>query len=313
MTIILRMPVFAALLIMMLTGCALISNPEKSGGEIIAVPEGSGCQFNISGNGDWLQYLGDSFEEHPEDRRSIPNQRQAWFVNLDTGETGPASPDPEVADMIREGIGPAGIGCFSPDHNRAYFTRVIFDGERKPENVQNQAEQSQTRTSLSIPSRQADRYHFMVDLNQSPLTISRTGQTNCMERPAPVKPNIRVEQRSEKRIHVYSPGGTLLESHRPRGLTSKRISMWELDNRQWEHNYFLSPDGNYLAYLVSETGPIGFSAPTHGYLADLHSERENSARFLAASVYRAQWSSRNHLFACTSHLTKKNVIARWIP
>ncbi|GEM_PF-1581322 len=313
MPISLKMLTAAAIYLILFTGCALISNPEKSGGEIIAVPDGPWCSFNISGDGRWLQYIGDYSDYQPDEERRSLRQRQAWFVNLDTGETEVAKPDPEVVEMLRDGLGPDGMGCFSPDNSRVYFTRVIFPGERTRANPENENGQTQPEAAMSVPSQRAERYYYMMDLNRSPLTIERTDQSNCSETVSPVKPNIRVEQRSEKRIRVYSSDGMLLATHRPRGLLSKRISMWNLDSNQWEQSYYLSPDGSHLAYIVYETGPLGFSAPTPGYLADLNPKSENPAKFLAASTYSAAWSSRNHLFACTSHSSENSVIARWIP
>lgn len=302
-----------AILISM-SGCAMIADPEDSGGEIMAVPDGPWCEFNLSADGAWLQYVGDYSAYHPDEQQFVPHQRQAWFVNLDSGETQPAAPDPEVADMIQNGQGPDGLGCYSPDHTRVYYTRVLSSRERHTEDsVQNNRSDSQPGISMSAPGRQLERFYYMVDLTKSPLTVTRTDQADCGDTEPPVKPDIHVEQVSNKQVRLTSTAGTLLGEHRPRGWTSQRISVWALDSQQWEQSYFLSPDGRHLAYMVYETGRIGFSAPTHGYLADLNTAVENSARFLAASVYSMKWSARNHLFACTSHTSHRNAIARWIP
>jgi hypothetical protein len=251
MTITRKLKFQIPLLLIFLSGCALISNPEKSGGEIIAVPDGPWCSFNISGDGRWLQYIGDYSDYQPdEERRSLP-QRKAWFVNLETGETEAANPDPEVVGLLRDGLGPDGLGCFSPDNRRVYFTRVIFPGERTGTKPENHNGQTQAGAAMSIPSQRSERYYYMMELDRSPLTVVRTDQSSCMERASPVKPDIRVEQRSDKRIRVYNSDGTLLANHRPRGLLSSRISMWELDSNQWEQSYYLSPDGKHLAYPTS--------------------------------------------------------------
>ncbi|MCC5811001.1 MAG: hypothetical protein JJU06_11560 [Ectothiorhodospiraceae bacterium] len=297
-----------------ISGCSVIADPEDSGGEIMAVPDGPWCEFNLSADGAWLQYIGDYSVYHPAEQRHVPHQRQAWFVNLDSGESQPATPDPQVAEMIRAGHGPDGLGCFSPDNSRVYYSRVFFPTGRAGDTVRQHGTESRPGVSMSAPGRQLQRHYYMVDLTQSPLTVTRTDQAECGDTdPPPVRPDIRAEQVSNRQVRLTSSAGTLLGEHRPRGWTSQRISVWELDSRQWEQSYSLSPDGRHLAYKVYETGRIGFSAPTHGYLADLHTTVENSARFLAASVYSMKWSSRNHLFACTSHTAHRNSIARWIP
>lgn len=291
----------------------MIADPEETGGEIIAVPDGPWCEFNLSTDGAWLQYVGDYSGHHPTEQQFVSHQRQAWFVNLDSGQTQPAAPDPEVVDMIHAGHGPDGLGCFSPDNTRVYYTRVLRQSEHTASTVQQSSAESQTGISMVAPGRQLQRYYYMVDLAESPLTVTRVDQADCGDTKLSIKPDIHVEEVSQKLIRITSSAGTLLGEHRPRGWTSQRISMWELDSPQWNRDYFLSPDKRHLAYRVHERHRSGFAAPTPGYLVDLNTAAENSARFLAASVYSMQWSSRNQLLACTSHRTHRNAIARWIP
>jgi hypothetical protein len=77
-------------------------------------------------------------------------------------------------------------------------------------------------------------------------------------------------------------------------------------------DYSLSPDGDYLAYRINESGPM-FAAPTHGYLLNLSPGNNREPVFLAASVYSMEWDNRGNFYACTSHSKHRRVIARWSP
>jgi hypothetical protein len=302
---------FLIALVIVVTGCARITDPEDSGGEIIAIPEGPWCDFNLSADGAWLQYVGDYSAYHPTDQPSVAHQRQAWFVDLDTGQAEPAIPDAQVAEQLRAGLGPDGLGCFSPEHDRVYYTRAIFTGEPAADTEPDKGYDVQEGLALVAPGRSVQRLHYRVDLSESPLTVTLADGVDCIDAVAPVRPEVRVEQDSDKQVRIISPDGTVLGEHRPRGRASRRVSIWDLDAPQWEQSYALSPDQRHLAYRVHETDRIGFSAPTHGYLVDVGRAAEHSARFLAASVYSLKWSARNHLFACTSHRSHGNVIVRW--
>jgi len=126
-----------------------------------------------------------------------------------------------------------------------------------------------------------------------------------------VKPDIRVERPSDKRVVLYANDGRKLASHRPRGLFGNTISIWDLDHHQWRMDYSLSPDGTHLAYRISERGLIGFSAPSRGYLVSLSPDDTRDAVFLAASVYSMKWDPGGDFYACTSHSRHRQVIARW--
>jgi hypothetical protein len=296
-----------------LSGCALISDPEKSGGEILAITRE--CDFRISGDGKWLLYAGEQSPHHQSDERGAARQRESFLVDLKSGEHYPAEPDAGVRRRIAEGLGPDGLGCFSPDYSRLYFRTSDWgrgaESRQEAAESQDDAPRSGASAGISTPGRQVTRYHYFVNLNEKPFVIRETDQIECAGTPDAVKPNIVVRQVSDKRIELHSHDGQKLASHRPRGWLSRRISIWELDGRQWGMDYSLSPDGNRLAYRISETGPIGFSAPTRGYLLDLSQHGRQGPDFLAASVYAMQWDSNDYFYACTSHSEHKTVIVRW--
>ncbi len=348
------------------SGCAKTSDPEHSGGEILAMPER--CEFRISGDDKWLQYVGEQSPYHQSDERWPSRQRQSFLVDLETGEHYSVEPDLGVRRRIAEGLGPDGLGCFSPDHTRLYFRtsdwgrgaageqeaadermepsegrREADAGSQKadegsqeaaegrqeaaernqeaaerrqaPAEMQDDTSQSGSATSISVPGRQATRYHYVVDLTEKPFVIRETDHMECSERPDAVKPDIEVRQVSDKRIEIHSRDGRKLASHRPRGRLSRRIGIRELhdrwDTNQWESDYSLSPDGNHLAYRISETGLIGFAGPTAGYMLDLSQRGRQGPDFLAASVYAMQWDGSGYFYACNSHSEHKTVIARW--
>jgi len=295
-----------------ITGCAKISNPEKSGGEILAVPEGHSCRFSISGDGKWMQYMGDESPLLKPDAKNRSQQRQTFLTDLETGKRYFAEPDPDVQNRIGEGLGPDGLGCFSPDNSKLYFTTADWgnfaERERTAGDTQNHSQQS---PAISLPGRQTDRYHYEVDLTTEPFIIRETDGVSCVERPEAVKPDIRVERPSDKVIEIYSTDGRRLARHRPRGWFNT-ISIWDLDHNQWEMDYSLSPEGNYLAYRINESRPM-FAAPTHGYLLNLSPDNNQRPVFLAASVYSMEWDNRGNFYACTSHNEHRSVIARWDP
>ena len=329
------------------SGCAKTSDPEKSGGEILAITRE--CDFRISGDGKWLLYAGEQSPYHQSEERWAARQRESFLVDLETGEHYPAEPDAGVRRRIAEGLGPDGLGCFSPDHSRLYFRTSDWGRgtDRRQETTESQNDASRdgatqgvaprndarrdgaTRddapkdiapgngvsTGITTPGRQVTRYHYVVDLTQKPFVIRETDHIECSETPDAVKPDIVVRQVSDKRIELHSRDGRKLASHRPAGRLSKRIGIGELHDmwatNQWERDYSLSPDGNRLAYRISETGLIGFSAPTRGYLLDLSQHSRQGPEFLAASVYAMQWDRSGNFYACTSHSKHRTVIVRW--
>ena len=95
------------------SGCAKTSDPENLGGEILAMPER--CEFRISGDGKWLLTVGEESPHLKPDAKTPSRQRQTFLTDLETGETWFAEPDADVRKRIAEGLGPDGLGCFSPD------------------------------------------------------------------------------------------------------------------------------------------------------------------------------------------------------
>lgn len=298
--------------LLFIAGCAITSDPEKSGGEVIAVPEVSGCQFSLSPDGKWLQYPGESspWFESSEDNRHT-RQRQAHFVNLETGDLHTPEPQQDVIEHIRNGYGPDGTGCFSPDSRTVYITKSIWGDHTSPQ-ARADADDTgdQPRAAMAQPSRQVERYHYAVDLTVSPFTIVPVSSVDCADPEEPIILPITIRQPSDKRIEIYSDRGDLLASHKPRGLLSSRIHMDEPGSHHWNRNNALSPDGTRLAYQVGESGMM-FASPTQGHVINLTPDADNSPKFLAASVYTFQWSSSGELFACTSHSKHRRAIVRW--
>jgi len=306
------------------SGCAKRSDPENSGGEILAMPER--CEFRISGDDKWLLTVGEESPHLKPDAKNHSRQRQTFLTDLETGETWFAEPDADVRKRISEGLGPDGLGCFSPDQTRLYFRTSDWshlsgrgqdaaEGRQESSEMVDDTPQSGPAARISVPGRQATRYHYVVDLTEKPFAIRETDQVVCMERPDAVKPDIEVRRVSDKRIEIYSSDGRKLATHRPRGRLSRRIGIRELhdrwDTNQWESDYSLSPDGSHLAYRISETGLIGFAGPTAGHMLDLSQHGSQGPRFLAASVYAMQWDSKGNFYACTSHSEYGTVIVRW--
>ncbi len=306
--------VLISCLFILFSGCALTTDPERSGGEILAIPEGSWCRFTVSGDGRWLQYMGDESPLLKENPQNSSHQRQTFLIDLETDENYFAEPDPDVQDLIAEGFGPDGLGCFSPDNTTLYFTTVDWSDSSKREQHADTIQDDRSQSpGLSIPARQRNRFYFAVDLTTKPFIIWETDQRNCAERPDAVKPDIRVQQPFDKRVEIYSNEGRRLARHRPRGWLGNSISIWDLDHNQWEMDYNLSLDGHYLAYRISERGLIGFSAPTRGYVLTLSPDNDQGPVFLAASVYSMAWDIHRNFYACTSHRSHRRTIVRWTP
>jgi hypothetical protein len=298
-------------ILVFIAGCAKISNPEKSGGEILAVTES--CEFSISENGNWLQYAGDESPQLKPDAKNPSRQRETFLLDLETGESFFAEPDSNVKIRIAEGLGPDGLGCFSPNNSKLFFTTADWSNfAGRERNMGDNQYNSQQSPALSVPGRQITRYHYEIDLTNKPFIIRETDTITCTESQDPVKPDIRVQRPSNKVVDLYSNDGRQLSRHRPRGWFNT-IFIWDLDSNQWEMSYSLSPDGNYLAYRISESGMIGFSAPTRGYMVNLSPGANQTSRFLAASVFSLEWGINGNLYACTSHSQHRRVIARWSP
>ncbi len=307
--------ILSIILLIFFAGCAIISDPEKTGGEIIAVPEGHSCEFNISPDGKWLQLLGDSSPWFDSSETDEPTQqRRSQFVDLETGELHTPEPQPDVIELIKKGFGPDWTGCFSPDSKTVYYSKSVWGDLTSPQTgaQTNESGQQQPRTAMALPSRRhVERYHYAVDLTARPLTLKQVGSVNWAETAEPSEPPITVRQVTDKRIQIYSDRGDLLATHKPRGLLSRRIHMADrLDSQRWDEKNTLSPDGTRLAYVVGESG-IMFANPSQGHLVNLTKEGEQSSTFLAASVYSFQWSSSGDLFACTSHSRHQRTIVRW--
>ncbi len=303
---------FLAFTVLILQNCAMTEDPEKSGGEIIAIPEGPWCEFNVSQDGKWVQYLGDTSPYFKNDGPALAtHQRRALFVNLETGENHTPEPDDEVKAMIQEGLGPDAIGCFSPDQKTVYYSHTALSRGEPKKTRQIDTAQTDSRTRLSVPARPLDRYFYAVDLTKKPFTIVKTSHKQCAERSEPARPEIRVEQIYDKEIRFLSHNGRLLATHHPRGLLSSRITVFDPTGDHWKHSFKPAPGGERIAYFVSERGMLGFSAPTPGYWLDISGGNQGEENFLGASVYSFQWSDEKTLYACTSHSEHRRVIARW--
>ncbi len=305
-----------------LSGCAVTSDPENSGGEILAST--TNCDFRISGNAKWLQYIGEQSPYHQSEERYSEQQRTSFLIDLETGENYPVEPDAAVRSRIAEGLGPDGLGCFSPDQTRLYFRFTDMSEfnrseqeTQETEDIQDDAPRDGASAGFSVPGGRVTRYHYVVDLTEKPFIIRETDHISCSESPDAVKPDISVRRESDRRIEIYSHDGRKLARHRPRGWLSRRIGIWELHGHRissnWKRDYSLSPDENFLAYRISETGLIGFAAPTAGYMLDLSQRYRQDPLFLAASVYAMDWDSNGLFYACTSHSKHRNVIVRWDP
>jgi len=299
-----------------ISACTTGSDPEKTGGEIIAEPEGPWCEFNISPDGKWLQLLGDSspwFDSF--DSNEPTHQTRSQFVDLETGELHTPDPQPDVIELIRKGFGPDWTGCFSSDSRTVYYSKSAWSDLTSPQTGvhMNEAGLEQPQTAMSLSARrQAERYHFAVDLSEKPLRLKQVNSVNCADTEEPKEPPITVRQVSDKRIQIYSDHGNLMATHKPRGLLSRRIHMADrLGSQRWDDKNTLSPDGTKLAYIVGESGMM-FANPSQGHLVNLTKEGEQSSTFLAASVYSFQWSSNGDLFACTSHSRHHRAIVRWV-
>lgn len=85
------------------SGCAVTSDPENSGGEILAST--TNCDFRISGNAKWLQYIGEESPYHQSEERYSEQQRTSFLIDLETGENYPVEQDAAVRRRIAEGLG----------------------------------------------------------------------------------------------------------------------------------------------------------------------------------------------------------------
>ncbi|MDZ7757540.1 hypothetical protein [Rhodohalobacter sp.] len=307
---------FISLILMLIfsSGCTLTSNPENSGGEIIAIPNGPWCEFSISSDGRWLQFMGDTSKHSDPEANKASHQRETYLIDLENDQKYFMEPDTDVQRKLAEGFGPDGLGCFSSDNKTLNFTTVDWKSVSENQQSDGQVEDSGSpQARISTPSRQGTRYHYSVDLTRKPFVLRESNEITCADRSEPVKPDIRVERPSEKQIIIYANDGRRLATHRPKGLLGNTISIWNLNDNQWEMDYSLSPDGKRLAYRISERGLMGFSAPTSGYLINLYSDETSDAKFLGASIYSMEWDPSGNLYACTSHSKHRRVIARWTP
>jgi len=304
--------IYLSAAVVVLQNCAMTEDPEHSGGEIVAIPEGPWCEFNVSQDGKWLQHLGDTSPYFESESSSLPtHQRRSLFVHLETGESHIPEPDDEVKELIHEGLGPDAVGCFSPDQKTVYYSRTVLQQGETTRTEQMVTGDTDSRTGLSVPGRSFEKDFYAIDLTKLPLTIVRTDQAQCAERVEPGRPELRVEEMSGKEIRIHSREGRLLATHHPRGLLSSRITVFDPSGDQWEHSFSPSPGGDRVAYFVHEQGMTGFSAPTPGYWLDMSGRDQGEENFLAASVYSFQWGDERTLYACTSHSEHGRVIVRW--
>lgn len=286
------------------SACALVSNPENSGGEIVAIPAGPWCEFRLSPDGNWLSYIGDYYPGDASDHY----QRRTVFVDLNTSEVYYPLPDSEVSELLSGGLGPDGNACFSEDNRTAYLSSsgIVPRTERESNPSDLQHEEG---VSFSVPGYRIERNRFRIDLTSRPLHLRRTDTMNCAEAQTPKQPSVRIVQVRDNLIQIYNSENRRIAEHKPRGLINGGISMVELSRGSWHRYYAVSPDESWLAYQVFESGLL-FASPTQGYMVNL---QNGNARFLAASVFSFDWDASGNLYACTSHSGHNNVIARWQP
>jgi len=66
------------------------------------------------------------------------------LFDLETGESTFTEPDANVKIRIAEGLGPDGLGCFSPDNTKLYYTTADWSNfaerERTADDIQNNSQ-----------------------------------------------------------------------------------------------------------------------------------------------------------------------------
>ncbi|TVQ84788.1 MAG: hypothetical protein EA357_02080 [Micavibrio sp.] len=291
------------------------SNPadgsDATGGDIISGEADVWCgdrqPFLISPDAGFLVFWPQAVsapdsETMTQNRRSAQNAPQ--FLDLKTGENLPVEFAPDVTQALEEGfqIGKGGI-CWEEDGSRAYFSAAMAHKSGQP------PQRPQRRYFAADPVFSGDGTPKAFKLSITEDVPCRTGPPHLHELPVPPVTVLRV---SDKKSQIVYDGGILAE-HRPRGRTSRGISI--PDPESGRQNYAVSGDGHFLFYSVYERDVTGFSAPSHSYVLRLKEAAGTSPYFLGLSVYQALWNPlQNTLYACMKDphgKHGKSVIAVW--
>lgn len=294
-----------------LSACDSRTDPEDTGGKILTndldVWCGDRAPFSISPDARFLVFWEqavlsseyETFEKHQQATQNNP-----LFLDLDSGKQIPLLFSPKVEELLKEGfnIGKGNI-CWSKDSRQAYFAAslLVYSKGGKPAKVEK-------RLFEARPVLSADKTPVSIKLSHAKEAPCRTTPPALHEYP---DLPIAIRQVSRKKTQLVLDG-QIIATHHPRGVTSRKIIL--PDPNSFRSHYALSSDEKMLFYMTSETGALGFSRPTAGYVLDLNKKDNTLPYFLGASVYQAIWHPHQKtVYACMSGPSgsKKNVIASW--
>lgn len=276
--------------VLLFFGCGgLTSDTDQHGAQIIFSDPDIRCDMNLSPDNQ-LMVVSVITNVFDDEGRAIDSTDRPVLLRAPSGEMINIMTSPEVEALEVDGFFPQGTGCFSEDSQMLYFTSMRSTGVR-----------------------QFERAIFGVDLTAERPTLRIVQEANCKRRGPNIPANVRVNQRSDKEIHILSTDGTLLGKHTPRGRLNPRISVSDTDVEYGYNSFRQHPEKDLLSYSVSESSVTGFSAPGGSYLVRTAHPYMDEPIFLGSIVYEMVWAHDGSLYGCSSHSEHKRTIVRWPP
>lgn len=254
--------------------CTEVQYPDMLGAPVVTSSQNLSCDFTVSPDERWIVLTELAEKDGPDPDRPVRFNETLLF-DMRSGERIEIQFDEKTAELRDNGIRPEGLGCFNPDSKNLYFARTEMTGPR-----------------------QVERTFFVVNLEETPLTYSLTDGAYCAETPEPEPPALNVEQISDKEIRISRMDGSLAAVHHPRSRFSRRIGIFTPDDPSWRLSFSPSHDGKLVAYRISETGLLGFSAPSLSYVIRIDGTQEDKAVLIGTHTYEYHWTESGGLYTC---------------
>ncbi|MCH8557504.1 MAG: hypothetical protein LAT84_06780 [Balneolia bacterium] len=271
-----------------LFACTEIHYPDTLGAPVVTSSQNLSCDFSVSPDERWIVLTELAEEPGPDPDRPV-RFRKTLLFDIESGQRREIMFDAQTAELRDNGQRPEGLGCFNPESQKLYFSRTEMTGPR-----------------------QVERTFFTVDLSVTPLTYRLTSEIECADAPVPEPPALVVEQTSDKEVRIFRMDGSPAAVHYPRSRFSRRIGLFAPDDPSWKHSFTPSKDGKFTAYRISETGLLGFSAPSSSYVIRIDGNPEDKPVLIGTHTYEYQWTESGRLYTCAnSSSDHRRAIYRW--